>query len=175
MSEPATSYRRLVVKLGTNLLTAGSDRLDLEVMAALVGQIARLHQQGHEVIIVSSGAIAAGRQKLGLAKERKDIPFKQVMAAVGQNALMHSYGYYIFGRYKYVSRCTIGNVREKELLELWTCEEYVKFRSKVRAFAFPSCVDCGIDCGYTNVNRDCWGADPSCADCLYAQGIIKCP
>jgi len=84
-------YRRLVVKLGTNLLTAGTDRLDLDVMAALVGQIARLHQQGLEVIIVSSGAIAAGRQKLELDKERRDIPFKQVMAAVGQNALMHSY------------------------------------------------------------------------------------
>ncbi|MBA7597723.1 Glutamate 5-kinase [subsurface metagenome] len=93
MSEQAAMapYRRLVVKLGTNLLTAGTDRLDLDVMAALVGQIARLHQQGHEVIIVSSGAIAAGRQKLELDKERRDIPFKQVMAAVGQNALMHSY------------------------------------------------------------------------------------
>ncbi len=85
------TYRRLVVKLGTNLLTAGGDRLDLEVMAILVGQVARLHHQGLEVIIVSSGAIAAGRQKLGLTKERKDIPFRQVMAAVGQNALMHSY------------------------------------------------------------------------------------
>ena len=84
-------YHRLVVKLGTNLLTAGGDRLDLEVMAILVGQMARLHHQGLEVIIVSSGAIAAGRQKLGLTKERKDIPFRQVMAAVGQNALMHSY------------------------------------------------------------------------------------
>ena len=90
-------------------------------------------------------------------------------------ALLHSYGYYIFGRYKRVSRYTIGNVRHEGLLELWTCEEYVKFRDKVRRFAFPSCVDCGIDCGYTNVNQDCWGADPSCADCLYAQGIIRCP
>lgn len=85
------SYHRLVVKLGTNLLTAGGDRLDLEVMAILAGQMARLHHQGLEVIIVSSGAIAAGRQKLGLTRERKDIPFRQVMAAVGQNALMHSY------------------------------------------------------------------------------------
>jgi tungsten cofactor oxidoreducase radical SAM maturase len=90
-------------------------------------------------------------------------------------ALMHSYGYYIFGRYKHVSRHSIGNVRHEELLELWTCEEYVKFRDRVRKFAFPSCVDCGIDCGYTNINQDCWGAEPSCADCLYAQGIIRCP
>jgi len=83
--------KRIVAKFGTNLLTAGTDRLNLEVMAALVGQVAKLHRQGLEVTIVSSGAIAAGRQKLGLAKERRDIPSKQVMAAVGQSALMHSY------------------------------------------------------------------------------------
>lgn len=84
-------YRRIVAKFGTNLLTAGTDHLDLEVMSTLVGQVVRLHQQGLEVIIVSSGAVAAGRQQLRLAKERKDIPSRQVMAAVGQNALMHSY------------------------------------------------------------------------------------
>jgi len=93
VSEQAVSipYQRLVVKLGTNLITAGTDRLDLDVMATLVGQVARLHQHRREVIIVSSGAIAAGRQKLGLARERKDIPFRQVMAAVGQNTLMQCY------------------------------------------------------------------------------------
>jgi len=84
-------YRRIVAKFGTNLLTAGTEHLDLEVMATLVGQVVRLHQQGLEVIIVSSGAVAAGRQQLRLAKDRKDIPSRQVMAAVGQNALMHSY------------------------------------------------------------------------------------
>ena len=84
-------YRRLVVKLGTNLLTAGTDRLDLEVMAGLVGQVARLHRDGYEVIIVSSGAIAAGRHRLGLTRERKDIPFRQVLASVGQSRLMQAY------------------------------------------------------------------------------------
>lgn len=86
-----SEYKRIVAKFGTNLLTAGTERLDLEVMATLVRQVARLHQQGREVIIVSSGAIAGGRQQLGIAKERKDVPSRQVMAAVGQNALMHSY------------------------------------------------------------------------------------
>lgn len=90
-------------------------------------------------------------------------------------ALMHSYKYYIFGRCKHVSRYTIGNVCGERLSELWTSEEYVRFRDKVLRFAFPSCVECGIDCGYTNANQDCWGSDPSCADCLYAQGIIRCP
>lgn len=85
------SYQRLIAKFGTNLLTGGTDRLDLEIMASLVGQIAQLHHQEKEVIIVSSGAIAAGKQKLGLAKERKDIPFKQVLASVGQSHLMHAY------------------------------------------------------------------------------------
>ena len=85
------SYRRIIAKFGTNLLTAGTDRLDLEVMATLVGQVARLHQQGLEVIIVTSGAVAAGRQKLGLSREAKDVPYRQVMAAVGQNALVQSY------------------------------------------------------------------------------------
>lgn len=85
------TYRRIVVKLGTNLLTGGTDRLNLETMSSLVGQVARLHKQGLEVIIVTSGAIAAGRQRLGPIWDRKDVPFKQVLAAVGQSRLMDAY------------------------------------------------------------------------------------
>lgn len=84
-------YKRIVVKLGTNLLTAGSDRLDLVVMSTLVGQVARLHQQGRDVLLVTSGAIAAGRQELGISDGMRDIPCRQAMAAVGQTALMQSY------------------------------------------------------------------------------------
>ncbi|MDO8687551.1 MAG: hypothetical protein Q7K41_03060, partial [Dehalococcoidales bacterium] len=54
-------YQRIVVKLGTSLLTGGGDRLNEEVMSTLVAQVARLHQQGRELLIVSSGAVAAGR------------------------------------------------------------------------------------------------------------------
>lgn len=84
-------YKRIVAKLGTNLLTGGTDRLNQKVMAGLAQQIAQLHSEGHEIVIVSSGAVAAGRQKLGLRKKRKDIPFKQVLASVGQSQLMHIY------------------------------------------------------------------------------------
>ncbi|MBM3156092.1 MAG: glutamate 5-kinase [Chloroflexi bacterium] len=86
-------YNRIVIKLGTNLLTGGSDRLNLETMASLVGQIARLRKEGVGVVVVSSGAIAAGRQRLGITrdKENKEIPFKQVLAAVGQSRLMDAY------------------------------------------------------------------------------------
>jgi glutamate 5-kinase len=85
------AYRRIVIKLGTHLLTGGSSRLDLEVMADLAGQIAALHDKGAEIVVVSSGAIAAGRHKLGLQKAIKGIPFKQVLASVGQSRLMNTY------------------------------------------------------------------------------------
>jgi glutamate 5-kinase len=88
---PSGRYERIVAKIGTNVLTAGTDRLDLEVMSSLVGQVARLHRQGRDVLIVSSGAIACGRHRLGTAKERKDIPFRQVLASVGQTYLMQAY------------------------------------------------------------------------------------
>lgn len=84
-------YKRIVIKLGTTLLTGGSGKLDLKVMPDLVRQMAELQGKGHEVILVSSGAVAAGREKLGIKNKRKDIPFKQVMASVGQNRLMHTY------------------------------------------------------------------------------------
>jgi glutamate 5-kinase len=84
-------YKRLVVKFGTNLLTGGSGRLDVDIMSGLTAQVAQLHRAGHEIIIVSSGAVAAGRQKLGLAREIKGIPFKQVLASVGQSQLMNIY------------------------------------------------------------------------------------
>ena len=91
MDKSVTSYHRIVVKFGTSLLTGGSDRLDRDIMASLVNQVAQLHKQGLEVIIVSSGAIASGRHKLGLAKQIKGIPFRQVLASVGQHRLMNLY------------------------------------------------------------------------------------
>ena len=84
-------YRRIVVKFGTSLLTGGSDRLERDIMSSLVAQVAQLHQQGREVIIVSSGAIASGRHQLGLTKKVKGVPFKQVLASVGQHRLMSLY------------------------------------------------------------------------------------
>lgn len=86
-----SSYRRIVAKFGTNLLTGGTDELDLDAMAALVSQIVRLMDEGREVLIVTSGAIAAGRHRLQAPKSRRDIPFRQVLAAVGQGRLMQSY------------------------------------------------------------------------------------
>ena len=88
---PLFPFRRIVVKLGTNLLTAGTDRLDLEAMAALVGQIARLHHEHREIIVVTSGAVAAGRHRLGEVHQLHHTPLRQVCAAVGQSLLMDAY------------------------------------------------------------------------------------
>jgi glutamate 5-kinase len=84
-------FRRVVVKVGTNLLTAGTDRLDLGVMASLVGQIARLRRDGAQVVVVSSGAVAAGKQRLGQTTLHEELPHRQVWAAVGQGLLMAAY------------------------------------------------------------------------------------
>ena len=61
------------------------------MMADLVHQVSVLHNGGCELVIVSSGAIASGKHKLGLSKEVKGIPFKQVCFSVGQSRLMNVY------------------------------------------------------------------------------------
>ena len=84
-------YKRIVAKFGTNLLTGGTDSLDNRIISDLVDQVARLHQEGFEILIVTSGAVAAGRAKLKLGKYNRDIPFKQVLASLGQSRLMFVY------------------------------------------------------------------------------------
>ena len=91
--------------------------------------------------------------------------------------LLHPHTYYIFGRRKEVSRYTLGNIADTDLIDIWLQPEYVKFRNRVRLFQFPSCVDCDLSetCDFPLANEDCWGANPSCADCLWAQDIVRCP
>ena len=84
-------YKRIVVKAGTSVLTAGPDHqaLDLTVMAALARQISQLRALSAEVLLVSSGAIAAGQDSP--SRGASDIPSRQVRAAIGQSRLMHTY------------------------------------------------------------------------------------
>jgi Fe-coproporphyrin III synthase len=92
-------------------------------------------------------------------------------------ALSHSYPYTIFGRRKEVSRYTFGDVNECDLAAIWMSDDYVRFRAEVRRFNFPSCVDCDLreTCDIAESNDGCWGWCPSCADCLWAQDIVRCP
>jgi len=93
-------------------------------------------------------------------------------------ALSHTYSYFaIDGKKKQVSRYVLGNVNEQPPAEIWMSEEYVRFRSEVRGFHFPSCPDCDLreTCDLRERNEGCWGCNPSCADCLWAQDIVRCP
>ena len=85
-------YRRIVVKVGSNLLTAGTQRLDPLAMASIAAQVAELRAAGVQVVMVSSGAIAAGRHRLGDVEggdgSGRDLPMRQALAAVGQSRLM---------------------------------------------------------------------------------------
>ncbi len=85
------TFRRVVAKFGTSLLIGGDGSLDPKVMANLVSQVAALRGDGREVLVVSSGAIAAGRGKLDLNRKVRGIPQRQVLAAAGQGRLMHAY------------------------------------------------------------------------------------
>jgi glutamate 5-kinase len=84
-------YHRIVAKFGTSLLTAGSDRLDLEAMSRLVGQVVRLRDAGCQVVVVSSGAQAAGRHQLG-KRQTSHTPSRQAYASIGQHRLMQTWG-----------------------------------------------------------------------------------
>jgi len=83
--------QRIVVKVGTSTLTHESGALDLRSMEHLVRTLSDLSGMGHEVILVSSGAIAVGTAKMGLPERPKELRMKQAAAAVGQCQMMHIY------------------------------------------------------------------------------------
>ena len=85
------NVKRLVIKIGSRILTAGDNGLDRGAIDRIATQVANLRASGREVIIVSSGAVAAGRSALGLADRPRTIPQKQAAAAVGQTRLMRTY------------------------------------------------------------------------------------
>lgn len=91
MNTSNLAYKRIVLKLGTSLLTGNSDHLDRDIMSSLISQVADIHDIGAEVVIVTSGAVAAGRQRLNANHELRGIPLRQVLAAVGQAYLMQVY------------------------------------------------------------------------------------
>jgi glutamate 5-kinase len=90
---------RIVVKLGTSTITRGTPHLSAPLIVDLARQISQLQAIGHQLILVSSGAIAAGRERLKFPQLPKDIPAKQMLAAIGQPRLMAFYEQ-IFGLYE---------------------------------------------------------------------------
>jgi glutamate 5-kinase len=82
---------RIVIKIGTSTLTSGTPSLAPPKLIEFARQVSQLQAGGHQLMLVSSGAIAAGRERLGFPQLPKDIPAKQMLAAVGQLRLMSVY------------------------------------------------------------------------------------
>lgn len=87
-------YRRIVVKLGTSVLTGGTPKLDHPHMVELVRQCAELYRLGKDIIICTSGAIAVGRHRLNFPDIPNTVTNKQMFAAVGQSRLMQMWERY---------------------------------------------------------------------------------
>ena len=92
---------RLVVKVGTSTLTRDTGSLNLQNMERLARVLSDLEGMGHEIILVSSGAIGIGTAKMGLAERPTQLRMKQAAAAVGQCMMMHPYDK-MFGEYNRV-------------------------------------------------------------------------
>ncbi|MFZ3063634.1 MAG: glutamate 5-kinase [Actinomycetota bacterium] len=90
-SECLPKAQRIVIKVGTNVITTQSGRLDPEQMKNLVSQMASLAKQGRQLLLVTSGAIAAGLERLGIEERPNAIPALQAAASVGQGLLLQQY------------------------------------------------------------------------------------
>ena len=93
-----SNKKRIVIKVGTSTLTHKTGRLNIRRMERFVKTLADIQNSGHEIILVSSGAIGLGMAKLGLKERPSDTPMKQACAAVGQCELMYIYDK-LFGEY----------------------------------------------------------------------------
>ena len=92
MSEFAVDeFRRVVVKVGSSLLIGADGRVDRQWLAGLAEDVAELHDRDHEVLVVSSGAIAIGSTVLGINKRRARLEDLQAAAAAGQVQLAHAF------------------------------------------------------------------------------------
>ncbi|MYB23326.1 MAG: glutamate 5-kinase [Chloroflexi bacterium] len=83
--------RRIICKLGTNLLTSGTDRLDPAVLESVVRQVAELRLAGVQVTVVTSGAVTAGQARVGATRTRTSVGARQALAAIGQAQLVQRY------------------------------------------------------------------------------------
>ena len=86
-----TSPKKIVVKVGTNVLTRPDGSLDITNISHLVDQLAELKKRGHQVVLVSSGAVGAGRELLPSADQLDPVIRRQMLSAIGQVRLMEQY------------------------------------------------------------------------------------
>lgn len=89
--ESKLRYKRIAVKIGSNVLSRPNGTLDVTRMSALVDQIAELHRAGVEVILVSSGAVASGRSEVSPKKKLDAVSARQLYSTIGQVRLINRY------------------------------------------------------------------------------------
>jgi glutamate 5-kinase len=94
-------FKRIAVKIGSNVLTKADGTLDVDWMSILVAQVARLHREGIEIILISSGAVASGRGELKGQKKLDAVSQRQLFSAVGQAKLINRY-YELFRKHQII-------------------------------------------------------------------------
>jgi len=87
----AAAYKRIVVKIGSNVLTQSNGFPDLARIEHLVDQIIKLKQQGKSVVVVSSGAVASGRSMISISEKQDAVAARQLLASMGQIRLINTY------------------------------------------------------------------------------------
>ena len=95
--ETFANIKRVLIKIGSAVLT-GENGLDLQIIEQLVDEMAQLRKAGYQIVIVTSGAIASGKHRMGITGKLKSMPQKQAAAAIGQSRLMRVYSN-AFGKY----------------------------------------------------------------------------
>ena len=112
------SIKRVVIKIGTSSLFAG-DSPNTRMINQLAEDISELQSRGKEIILVSSGAIGFGREKLFLTDAKLPLEMQQAMAAIGQNLLIHSYEKAFSSRHKIIAQLllTHQNFANKDALQ----------------------------------------------------------
>jgi radical SAM protein with 4Fe4S-binding SPASM domain len=91
---------------------------------------------------------------------------------------LHNSQEIVLDNQKQIEAHSFGNIGNQNLLDIWNDREYAWFRFIVHHGMYPSCIDCPLRNGcefIESTQRDCWGIENSCADCLWSRSIIKCP
>lgn len=91
-------------------------------------------------------------------------------------ALLHNSKSYLNNVERYTRFCSFGNIKRKNLVQIWEGKEYLNFRTRVKEFSFSPCTICGA-CSYLETNEeDCFGnLFPTCGGCIWSEGFAQCP
>lgn len=87
----AFNYQRIIVKIGSNVLTRANGLPDVERIEHIVNQVVEIKKQGREVILVSSGAVASGRSLISVSEKNDAVATRQLLASIGQVKLINTY------------------------------------------------------------------------------------